>query len=70
VPVVLTVLVLMAVVPVTDSVVTPVTVSAAASPKAALPEMARLWTLPATAPRNVTVEPVTVALAPSVTASL
>ena len=66
---VLTALALIAVVPLTDSVLSPVTVSAAASPNTALPVRASAWALPTTVPSVVIVEPVKVVLAPSVTSS-
>src|SRR5438270_131038 len=70
VPVVVTVLVLIAVVPLTDRVLRPVTVSVAASPNTALPVIARLVAPPLeTVSRNVAVVAVMVVGPPRVTLS-
>ena len=59
----------MSVVPLTDSALSPVTVSAVPSPSTALPVMVSGFALPVTVPCVLTVEPVRVVGAPSVTAS-
>ena len=60
----------MVVLPVTSSVVKPVTVSPVASPNTALPITLRLCDAPATVPFVVIVEPESSVLSPSVTLSL
>ena len=60
----MTVLVLMVVVPETESVVTPVMVSAVPSPKTALPVIVSALLPPVTVPFVVMVEPVRVRVAP------
>ena len=59
----------MSVVPLTDSALIPVTESAVPSPSTALPVMVSGFALPVTVPWEVTVVPVSVVAAPSVTAS-
>ena len=59
---------MIAVVPLTASALSPVTVSTAASPNTALPVTVKALLLPATVPSVVTVDPVSVVLVPSVTA--
>ena len=59
----------MSVVPLTDSVVSPVTVSAVPSPSTALPVTVSGFALPVTVPWVLTVEPMSAVAAPSVTAS-
>jgi hypothetical protein len=66
VPLLLTVSVLIALLPVTCRVDSPVTVSAAALPKTALPVTVRPLPAPTTLSRKVTLLPVRVVLAPSV----
>ena len=61
---------LIAVVPLTCKLFSPVTVSTGASPNTALPVMVRVFALPATVPKVVTVVPDSVVLAPNVTGPL
>ena len=68
-PLVVTAELLMAVVPLTASVLRPVTVSAALLPSTALPVMVKDLALPATVPCVVMVLPVSVVSVPRVTAS-
>ena len=63
------VLLLIAVVPLIDRVVKPVTVSAAPSPNTALPVIVSALALPATVPKVVRVVPTKVVAVPSVSAS-
>ena len=69
-PLLVTVFVLIAVLPLTASVLKSVTVSAAASPNTALPVTVSALLLPATVPSVVTVDAVSVVLVPSDTAPL
>ena len=62
-----TVLVLIVVVPDTESVVSPVRMSSVLLPKTALPVMVKLFVPPTMVPLVVMVEPVSVVAAPRVT---
>ena len=69
-PLLLIELVFIAVVPVTSSVVKPVTVSVGPLPNTALPSTVKLWLPPASMPFVATVLPFSTVSAPSVTSSL